>query len=75
MKINNRQLLSPIGSKLVLQPQLSAGSSGALPRPQRDLVRTINDFQLIDKLGQGSFGVAYKAREIMSGEILVLKQL
>jgi len=35
----------------------------------------MSDFQIIQKLGQGSYGTAYKARDNLSGEVIVMKQI
>jgi cyclin-dependent kinase 10 len=38
-------------------------------------VREFKDFEILRKLGEGSFGTAYKVRDIKSGDILVMKQI
>jgi len=39
------------------------------------MTRRMNDLQIIERLGSGSFGVAYKVRDKISGELMVLKQI
>lgn len=37
--------------------------------------RTHNDYQKLEKLGEGTFGVVHKARHIESGEVVALKKM
>ena len=36
---------------------------------------SLKDFEIQDKLGEGSFGTCYKVRVKSTGEILVMKQI
>ena len=37
--------------------------------------RTHNDYQKLEKLGEGTFGVVHKARHIETGDVVALKKM
>jgi len=54
-------------------------ATAVLPLPQHDLAPTSNAdcmdrYQKMEKVGEGTYGVVYKARDKMSGEIVALKK-
>ena len=42
---------------------------------RREQLRELKDFEVQNKLGEGSFGVVYKVRDKVNGEVLVMKQI
>ena len=42
---------------------------------RRDLNRTLKDFQIINQIGEGSFGTCYKVRDLKNSDILVMKKI
>lgn len=44
-------------------------------RRGKSVERSIKDFEILQRLGEGSFGVAFKVRDKRSGEVLVMKQI
>ena len=44
-------------------------------RRGKSVERSIKDFEIQQRLGEGSFGVAFKVRDKRSGEVLVMKQI
>jgi hypothetical protein len=42
---------------------------------QKQSKLTMIDFEIQDKLGEGSFGTCFKVRRRITGEILVMKQI
>lgn len=45
--------------------------------PQESILpcRSVNNYQKIDRLNEGSYGVVYKAKNIQTGEIVALKRV
>jgi len=35
----------------------------------------MKDFQILEKLGQGSFGTVYKVRDTLTSQVFVMKQI
>lgn len=35
----------------------------------------MNEFEVLEKLGQGSYGTVYKVRDRLSADVVVLKQI
>jgi len=62
-------LSAPQGNTRVLS---TAASSGLL-KSHRGEKQQIGHFSILEKLGQGSFGTVFKARDINNGEIVVMK--
>lgn len=42
---------------------------------RRDQTRELKDFEIQRKLGEGSFGMVYKVRDKVNGELLVMKTI
>ena len=57
----SRSLLSTV---LRLAPMATSGAK-----------RTHNDYQKLEKLGEGTFGVVHKARHIETGDVVALKKM
>ena len=56
------------------QAGLSASRITEVPKKSRD-GRSIDEFEILTKLGHGASGVAFKVRDKRSGEVLAMKQV
>ena len=46
--------------------------------PQRDVLgacRSVSDFEKLNRVGEGTYGVVYRAKDLASGEIVALKKI
>jgi hypothetical protein len=61
---------------LVRAPSPPAPNWSALaPMATSGAKRTHNDYQKLEKLGEGTFGVVHKARHIETGDVVALKKM
>lgn len=46
--------------------------------PQHEILgacRTVSDFEKLNRIGEGTYGIVYRARDLKSGEIVALKKI
>ena len=57
--------------------ELQANTAGEA-QPQKTLTKTIKDlekYQRLEKLGEGTYGVVYKAQNMETGELVAIKKI
>lgn len=59
------QVVSPVTQKLVKLPQHEI--LGAC--------RSVSDFEKLNRIGEGTYGIVYRARDLKTGEIVALKKI
>lgn len=59
------QVLSPVSGKIISLPQHEI--LGAC--------RSVSDFEKLNRIGEGTYGIVYRARDLKSGEIVALKKI
>lgn len=63
--VSNQQVVSPVSGKLI-------------PLPQREILgasRRVSDFEKLNRIGEGTYGIVYRARDLKSREIVALKKI
>lgn len=60
---------------LFARPSLPPNRSALAPMATSGAKRTHNDYQKLEKLGEGTFGVVHKARHIETGDVVALKKM
>lgn len=46
--------------------------------PQHDVLgtcRSVSDFEKLNRVGEGTYGIVYRAKDLKSGEIVALKKI
>lgn len=63
--VPSQQVVSPVSGKLI-------------PIPQREITgasRCVSDFEKLNRIGEGTYGIVYRARDLKSREIVALKRI
>ena len=59
------QVVSPVSGKVIKLPQHEI--LGAC--------RSVSDFEKLNRIGEGTYGIVYRAKDLKSGEIVALKKI
>ena len=62
-ELPSNTVLSPVTLKPVKLPQ----------HPVLGACRSVSEFEKLNRIGEGTYGVVYRARDLKSGEIVALK--
>ena len=63
--VSSRHVVSPVTGK-------------PIPLPQNDILgasRRVSDFEKLNRVGEGTYGIVYRARDLKSREIVALKKI
>ena len=63
--VSSHQVVSPLTGKVV-------------PLPQHEILgvaRSVSDFEKLNRVGEGTYGIVYRARDMKSDEIVALKKI
>ena len=63
--LGKHQVLSPVTGKV-------------LSLPQHEILgtcRSVSDFEKLNRIGEGTYGIVYRAKDLKSGEIVALKKI
>lgn len=63
--ISSQQVVSPVTGK-------------PIPLPQNNILgasRRVSDFEKLNRVGEGTYGIVYRARDLQSREIVALKKI
>ena len=63
----------------LLKHQVVSPASGKVIKlPQHEILgacRSVSDFEKLNRIGEGTYGIVYRARDLKSGEIVALKKI
>lgn len=63
----------------LLKHQVSSPTSGkVVGLPQHEILgacRSVSDFEKLNRIGEGTYGIVYRAKDLRSGEIVALKKI
>lgn len=65
ISVSKHQVVSPITGKVI-------------PLPQHEILgasRSVSDFEKLNRVGEGTYGIVYRARDIKTKEIVALKKI
>ena len=63
--LSKHQVLSPVTGKVIKLPQHEILGS----------CRSVSDFEKLNRIGEGTYGIVYRAKDLKSGEIVALKKI
>lgn len=66
------------GSTLPKHQVLSPASGKVIALPQHEILgacRSVSDFEKLNRIGEGTYGIVYRAKDLKSGEIVALKKI
>ena len=63
----------------LLKHQVVSPVSGRVTKlPQHEILgvcRSVSDFEKLNRIGEGTYGIVYRAKDLKSGEIVALKKI
>lgn len=65
-------------SGLLKHQVLSPVTGKVLSLPQHEILgacRSVSDFEKLNRIGEGTYGIVYRAKDLKSGEIVALKKI
>lgn len=68
----------PDSTALPKHQVLSPASGKVIALPQHEILgacRSVSDFEKLNRIGEGTYGIVYRAKDLKSGEIVALKKI
>ncbi len=65
-------------SGLLKHQVVSPASGKVIKLPQHEILgacRSVSDFEKLNRIGEGTYGIVYRAKDLKSGEIVALKKI
>lgn len=53
----------------------ATGRPVAIPRDYLGTCRSVNEFEKLNRVGEGTYGIVYRARDVKSKEVVALKKI